>query len=734
MLRQALFIGGVLVSGLLVGPATVGRLPAQNLASQLRFRKIASFRGLPTSITNAGDGSGRLFVTTQAGRVWVIEDGETLATPFLDIRTRVSQGGGEQGLLSVAFDPDYEENGYFYAYYTDLQGHSVVSRFEVSEDPNAAELFSERFVIGIEQPFPNHNGGQLQFGPDGYLYIGTGDGGGAGDPGNRAQNLSLLLGKILRIDVHGGSPYRIPSSNPFRFQGGARGEIWAYGLRNPWRFSFDQVTGDLLIGDVGQDAVEEINFQPSHSDGGENYGWRLMEGNQCFDPPADCQDGTLALPALAYGHDDGGRSVTGGYVYRGDDFPQLDGVYFYADWMTEELFFARNNGGGLTHTGTVDTPYRISAFGEDERGELYLIDYFGGAVHRIEADHPRPTLQSIVPEEVMAGGASFTMTLKGTNFSSYSEVLWNGAPRPSTIVNKTTLQAEISEADIAEAGGVAVKVRNPEPRGGITPSVMFRVEAPPVIVPEIFEGGVGGAAGVTTLTGVVAGSIASVYGLNLSTERVDADVVPLPTSLGGGMLHMAPQSLALRFDGEVAVPQFFSSPGQQNVQIPWEMEGFSSATITATLGEEQSAPVDVEIVPYNPGLFSTNAQGFGQGSIQIIGTPGTLAGPTSPFSNSRPVQKCEYITIWATGLGPVTHTPETGAPASSDPFAHTTTLPEVTIGGVAAPVFFSGLAPAFVGLYQVNVKVPEEAPSGNPVEVMLTIGGISSNVVTIAVQ
>ena len=236
------------------------------------------------------------------------------------------------------------------------------------------------------------------------------------------------------------------------------------------------------------------------------------------------------------------------------------------------------------------------------------------------------------------------------------------------------------------------------------------------------------------LSGVVAGSIASVYGLNPSTESVGADVVPLPTSLGGGMLHMTPQSLALRFDGDVAVPQFFSSPGQQNVQIPWEMEGFSSATITAILGQEQSAPVDVEIVPYNPGLFSTNARGFGQGSIQIVGAGGALAGPISPFTVARPAKKCEYITIWATGLGPVTHPPATGAPASYDPLAHTMTLPKVTIGGVAAPVFFSGLAPLFVGLYQINVKVPEEAPTGNAIEVIVTIGGVSSNVVTIAVQ
>jgi uncharacterized protein (TIGR03437 family) len=733
VLRQALLIGGALASGLFVGPATVGRLPAQNLASQLRFPRIEGFNDVPTSITNAADGSGRLFVTTQQGWVWIIKDGESLPTPFLDIRTRASHGD-ERGLLSIAFDPAYEDNGYFYAYYTDLDGHSVVSRFEVSEDPDIAAPSSETLVIGIEQPFPRHNGGQLQFGPDGYLYIGTGDGGGTGDPGNRAQNLSLLLGKILRIDVHGGAPYGIPAGNPFRFQQGARDEIWAYGLRNPWRFSFDRETGDLFIGDVGQDSVEEINVQPAHSGGAENYGWRLMEGGQCYNPPAACQDSALVSPALAYGHDTNGRSVTGGYVYRGDDFPQLDGLYFYADWVTKQLFFARKSGATWTNQGAVDSGHKISAFGEDERGELYIADWSGEAIYRIEADHPRPTLQSIVPNEVMAGGASFTMTLTGTNFTSYSEVLWNNKPRPTMLVSKTTLQAEIPATDIAKKGMAAVTVRNPQPGGRTSASMTFMIEAPPVIVPEIFEGGVGGAAGITALSGVVAGSIASVYGLNLATESVGAAVVPLPTSLGGGMLHMTPQSLALRFNGEVAVPQFYSAPGQQNVQIPWEMEGFNSATMTATLGVEQSVPINVEIVPYNPGLFSTNAQGFGQGSIQIVGADGLLAGPISPFTVARPAKKCEYITIWATGLGAVTHTPDTGAAALVDPLSYTTTVPEVTLGGVPAPVFFSGLAPGFVGLYQVNVKVPEEAPSGNAVDVILTLGGVASNAVTMAIE
>ena len=664
-----------------------------------------------------------------------IEDGERLETPFLDIRGRVSDGD-ERGLLSIAFHPEYEEEGYIYAYFTNPQGNVLVSRFEVSEeDPNAAVPFSETFVIGVQQPFSRHNGGQLKFGPDGLLYIGTGDGGGAGDPGNRAQDLSLLLGKILRIDVDRASPYFIPSDNPFRFQAGARDEIWAYGLRNPWRFSFDRETGNLFIADVGQGAVEEINFQSAGSDGGENYAWRLMEGSQCFEPAKDCQDGSLELPILEYEHIGGGRSVTGGYVYRGSDYPQLDGTYFYADWVTDEMFLAERNGSSWTPIGTVDTGYQISTFGEDEHGELYVADYFGEAIYRIEADNPRPTLSSIEPDLVVAGGTAFTLMLKGQGFSSLSEVLWDDSPLPTHFVSSTTLQAEVTEANTTEAGSVQVRVRNPSPGGGMSSAEVFTIEAPPRVIPEIFEGGVGNSAGVTSITGVTPGSIASVFGTNLSSETEPAGVVPLPTSLGGGMLRMSPQDPALRFGGDVLVPQFFASPGQQNVQIPWEFEGAAGATITAILGDEQSTPIDVEIVPYNPGLFSTNSQGFGQGSIQIVGAGGLLAGPITLFSApARPAKRCEYITIWATGLGPVTNTPPTGASAPTDPLAHTTTLPEVTIGGVPAEVIFSGLAPPFVGLYQVNAKVPEDAPSGATVDVVLTIGGVQSNVVTMGIE
>src|SRR5690349_11300457 len=247
----------------------------------------------PVSITHAGDN--RLFITEQAGRIMIYDGTRLLPEPFLDIRNLVSSGN-ERGLLSLAFHPRYAQNGFFYVNYTNVSGNTVVARYSVSPaDPNRANPSSAVLILGVNQPFANHNGGQMQFGPDGYLYIGLGDGGGGGDPGNRAQNLNDLLGKILRIDVDSGSPYAIPASNPFVGSTNVRGEIWSYGLRNPWRFSFDRETGDLWIADVGQGTWEEIDFQPATSIGGENYGWRRMEGSHCFNPSTNCNNGIVSL-------------------------------------------------------------------------------------------------------------------------------------------------------------------------------------------------------------------------------------------------------------------------------------------------------------------------------------------------------------------------------------------------------------------------------------------------------
>jgi glucose/arabinose dehydrogenase len=304
--------------------------------------------------------------------------------PFLDIRSLVLSGG-ERGLLSVAFHPLYRDNGLFFVDYTNRNGDIVVARYKVSaSDRDRADQASGTIILTIPHPnFANHNGGQLQFGPDRYLYIGTGDGGSGGDPNNHGQDLSQLLGKILRIDVDHGAPYAIPATNPFAQRPGARGEIWAYGLRNPWRFTFDRANGDLWIGDVGQNEYEEVDLQRATSIGGENYGWRRMEGFHCFNPATNCADASFTLPMLEYSHAAGACSVTGGYRYRGTQVPSLRGAYVYGDYCTGTIWMATENGASWTSKTLFFTTMRISSFGEDDSGELYVLDVANGIVDRI---------------------------------------------------------------------------------------------------------------------------------------------------------------------------------------------------------------------------------------------------------------------------------------------------------------------------------------------------------------
>jgi len=330
----------------------------------------------PVDIQHAGDGSGRLFIVEQAGRIRILQNGKLLPLPFLDIRERVGSQGNEQGLLGLAFHPHFGENGYFYVNYTDRRGDTVIARFQVMADPNLADANSEKILLKVNQPFPNHNGGVLTFGPDGYLYAGLGDGGSAGDPFNNAQKTTTLLGKILRLDVDGGDPYRIPPENPFG------NEIWAYGLRNPWRISFDRQTGDLWIGDVGQNAWEEIDFLPAGAPSAANFGWSLLEGTHPYN--GDLQAG-LILPVFEYPHemDRGGCSVTGGYVYRGAALPEWQGIYLFGDYCTGFVWGLIRSVSGWQAEVLFDTPFNISTFGVDQAGEVYLAD-LQGAVYRLE--------------------------------------------------------------------------------------------------------------------------------------------------------------------------------------------------------------------------------------------------------------------------------------------------------------------------------------------------------------
>ena len=336
----------------------------------------------PVHVTHAGDGSNRLFIVEQAGTIRVWRDGQLDPEPFLDITDRVLSGG-ERGLLSVAFPPDYAQKGYLYVNYTDNRGDTMVARYTLmAGDPDRVDASTEEQILWVQQPYVNHNGGQLKFGPDGYLYIGMGDGGSGGDPQNRAQNPESLLGKMLRIDVESDSgelPYLVPPTNPFTDTVGYLPEIWALGLRNPWRFFFDRETGDLYIADVGQNMYEEINYQPASSPGGENYGWNIMEASHCY-AAATCDQTGLTLPVWEYAHDVG-RSVTGGYVYRGPH-RDLRGLYIYGDYMSGRIWGLRREGETWENNLLTDTQARITSFGEDEAGHLYLADH-DGAVYRL---------------------------------------------------------------------------------------------------------------------------------------------------------------------------------------------------------------------------------------------------------------------------------------------------------------------------------------------------------------
>lgn len=360
-------------------------VPLEELAIELV--RVADGFDQPLFVTGAGDGSGRLFVVEKTGRVWVVRDGAKSASPFLDLSRAVSTRS-EQGLLGLAFSPRFADDGTFYVDYTRTDGATVVSRFTARGD--AAVPASEQVVLTVAQPYANHNGGMIAFGPDGYLYVGLGDGGGAGDPEGNGQNLGTLLGALLRIDVTpkaadgGVVEYRVPPDNPFVNRQGARPEIWAWGLRNPWRFSFDRATGDLWIGDVGQNAWEEIDFQPASSAGGENYGWNHYEGTHPYPPSSAPREGDYTMPLVEYDRA-AGKSVTGGYVYRGTKQGPLVGTYFFADFVDGRIWGLARTAEGVRTRLLLDTDYSIASFGEDDEGELYVVDFAGGAVYRLVA-------------------------------------------------------------------------------------------------------------------------------------------------------------------------------------------------------------------------------------------------------------------------------------------------------------------------------------------------------------
>ncbi|MBD3232138.1 MAG: T9SS type A sorting domain-containing protein [candidate division Zixibacteria bacterium] len=430
--RTDLLSGRVVLAATLLLAAIIAFFPTNGttFAQSLTSIRVASGLSAPELVTSPSNDLDRAFIVEQTGAIRILQDGQLLPTPFLDIDSLVSYGG-ERGLLGLTFHPDYDQNKYFYVNYTDVDGNTVIARFEASNDPNVADPDSRANIFTIDQPYSNHNAGMLAFGPnDGYLYFGLGDGGSAGDPGNRAQDDSVLLGKMIRIDVDSDFPYAIPDDNPFVGPGPPLDEIWAKGLRNPWRFSFDRANGDMYIADVGQNLWEEVDYQPGDSPGGENYGWRLMEGSHCYNPPEDCDPGGLTYPIHEYSH--GGSpyrcSITGGYVYRGDAMPSLQGTYFFADYCSGQIWSFRYDGNNvndfqertseLEPQGNYDIA-DISSFGEDGAGDIYITDLDDGEVFKIVPTISIDMVPNNPPIEIPAGG-SFTYTGSLTNNTDQS--------------------------------------------------------------------------------------------------------------------------------------------------------------------------------------------------------------------------------------------------------------------------------------------------------------------------
>jgi len=355
----------------------------------LALDSIVTGLSLPVFVTHAGDGSNRLFVVEQAGRIRIFQNGSLLSTPFLDIQNRVTSGG-ERGLLGIAFHPDYRNNRRFFLNYTNNRPtlKTIIAEYQTSASNSNVAQTTERVLREINQPFDNHNGGQLLFGPDGYLYIGMGDGGSGGDPQNNAQNLDSLLGKMLRIDVDGAQPYAIPPTNPFVNRSGAD-EAWAFGLRNPWRFSFDRLTGRLFAADVGQTTREEVDIIERAG----NYGWRRYEASLCYNPTSGCENPApefpFQFPIAEYGRAEG-VSVTGGYMYRGQLFPELIGTYLFSDYGSGRIWgLTETSLGTWTRTELFRSGLSVSSFGEDEAGEVYVVNH-SGSIHRIRVINPQP--------------------------------------------------------------------------------------------------------------------------------------------------------------------------------------------------------------------------------------------------------------------------------------------------------------------------------------------------------
>lgn len=566
---------------------------------QLRLERVAGSIRNCTDIQSARDGSGRLFLVRQEGTISIWKNGQVLERPFLDLRSKLSTGG-ERGLLGLVFPPNYKDKRWFYVKYTDRSGATVVARYQlVGSDPDLADAANERILLTVPQPFANHNGGQMQFGPDGMMYIGMGDGGSANDPDGHGQNRRSLLGKMLRIDTESNlARYEIPPDNPFVNDSQYRPEIWALGLRNPWRFSFDAASGDLYIADVGQNRLEEINFQPQASKGGENYGWVTMEGNLCV--RAGCNQTGLTLPIHVYPRTEG-LAVTGGYVYRG--------AYYYGDFVTGKIWTLRRQGtewiNELVHDG--GRALAISTFGLDEAGDLYVANYNTGEVLRI-------------------------VLVERPSFSA------------ANVTNAASFQR-----------------------------------------------------------GITAGALTTIFARNVLSGEGSfvANALPLPRTLGG---------VQVKINGQ-PVPLLGVFREQVNFQAPWELQSGTTVRVQVVSGLSESAVVELPVEAVLPGVFGLNATD----ALLIRGQDFSLV-TSGVFRN-------EVYVLYASGLGLMELPVAAGeALQQASPLRRSATL---RIGGVLADVQYAGAAPGFVGVYQVNFRVPAGASAGSQ-DLILSVDGVEA--------
>jgi len=587
------------------------------VAATIQLQPMLTGLSSPLYVTHAHDGSNRLFIVEQPGRIKVLQPGTASPTVLLDITSKVLSGG-ERGLLGLTFHPQFTANRRFFVDYTrQTDGATVIAEYHASaSNPNVADT-NETVLLTIAQPFPNHNGGMVEFGPDGFLYIGMGDGGSANDPGNRAQNIEERLGKILRIDVdhpNGSVPYSSPPDNPFFGPTPGADEIYALGLRNPWRFSFDRATGQLYAADVGQDAREEIDIITR----GGNYGWRIFEGTRCTNlGPTSCTAGGFIAPIAEYTHSAGRCSITGGYVYRGAKSSLPVGAYVYGDYCTGEIFMLRDGAQSLL----LDTSLSISSFGEDEAGEIYVVG-LGGTVHRIAAPNP---------------------------LASVSAASFNGA----------ALAAE---------------------------------------------------------------SIVSAFGTGLATTTQSGG----GTSLGGTTVRVVDSA-----GTERPAFIFFVSPSQANFQIPpGTTAGAASVNITASNGVVSSQTAQIAAVA--PGLFAANANGQGVAAA--------LALRVKPDNS----QTFEPVAFYDTAQGryasrPLDLGPETDQVflvlfGTGIRFRSSLSAVTATIGGVDAQVTFAGAQGQFVGLDQVNLRVPRSLIGRGEIDVALMVDGKAANIVNVNIH